>query len=99
LQYIYTAEIVFPADPLETFEILKLGVSYKVDEVDVKCEEDMSNKLNCWNILPMIVLIEQNLDAVTEDFADKCQSNFLADFENVKKEFPDVETKIAAIPG
>lgn len=99
IEYIYTGEILFPTDPIEVFEILMLSHEYKVIDLGVKCEEDIKNKLESWNLLQILLMIYKTESMVSNDLSDRVKSLFQQYYGQIRQLNKDIEENLSSVPG
>ena len=97
----YSGETKFSSDPLETFLILKMSNQLKIDDLKEKCEEDISRKVDQYNVLQLLLQSNAYEDKfkISEELEDKIKSVFIKNFEYIQETQEDIEELIYSQPG
>lgn len=90
---------MFPDSPIDVFQILKLSHDYKIFDLKIECEEDICNKFDISNILQSLKLLHKNRKIVSENLYEKCQSQFLQNFDKLQEIHPDIEKQLFKLDG
>lgn len=98
INFIYSSEIVFPEDPEEVFDLIKLADEYRIKDLQQMCEEDIINKLDSENVMKFLFLFEES-KIVGESTLIKCRGLFIKNFEGIANKFEDIEEKMCTVPG
>lgn len=98
VNFLYSGEIVFPKNPIETTHILKFAKEFQVEDLEEICEDEIVKKLEPQTCLEILVSFEQNIK-VSEETAYRVKTYFLKNFEHISTLYPDIEEKLAKCPG
>lgn len=80
INFLYSGEIVFPKDPTDVVEILKLAKEYHIEDLEEICEDDIVKKIEVNNIMQILLTFEQEVK-VSEETNYRVRSYFLKNFE------------------
>ena len=98
INFLYSGEIVFPKDPIDVVEILKLAKDYQIEDLEEICEDDIVKKIEVSNIIQILLISEQDV-RVSEETTYRIRSFFLKNFEQIATAFPDIEDRLIKCPG
>jgi BTB/POZ domain len=98
VNFLYSGEIVFPKNPIETTNILRFAKEFQVEDLEEICEDEIVKKLEPQTCVEILVSFEQNIK-VSEETAYRVKTYFLKNFEQIAILYPDIEEKLAKCPG
>lgn len=98
ITWIYCAEIKFPNDLYDVFDLMILGDEYLLEDFKQKCEEDLIIRIDDKTVLKMLVLLEQH-QIQADLLSETCKGKFLEDFDKISKANPNIEEMIFKVPG
>lgn len=98
INFLYSGEIIFPKNPLDIINILKMAKQYQIEDLEELCEDEIIKKMEAHNILDILLVFEKEVK-VSEDTSYRIKSYFLKNFEQISNHHPDIEEKLAESPG
>lgn len=97
LQWIYSGNVVMPDHVNDVCKLLIMADEYFLNDLKMRCEEDIISKLNCENLTDLMV-ISSNLPLTGDGLITECLELFVKEFPKIK-DSPELEAKIASVPG
>lgn len=98
VNFLYSGEIVFPKNPIDTTNILRFAKEFQVEDLEEICEDEIVKKLEPHTCLEILMSFEQNIK-VSEETVYRVKTYFLKNFEQISTLFPDIEEKLVTCPG
>jgi speckle-type POZ protein len=97
LQWIYSGSVVMPDDINDVCKLMLLADEYILNDLKMRCEEDMVAKL-CPENLVEILIAAHKLPLTSESLVEECLEMFVKEYQKVKNT-PQLEEIISSVPG
>ena len=98
LKWIYSGSSLMPEDVEQICELLLMADQYFLTDLKLRCEEDLVSKITPYNVIELMVAA-QRLPLVTDSLMTECKEVFVKEFNTVKELQPQMEERIASVPG
>jgi len=101
IKWIHTGNIEFSENIFDVIEILEIARGWSIDELSEKCQENIKGKLTSENVLDLLVKYggKENIQKLNEEIWSEAKSLFLREFAYIQQLNPDLEKRIASVPG
>jgi speckle-type POZ protein len=97
LQWIYSGNVVMPESVDDVCRLMVLADEYLLNDLKMRCEEDMIAKLSTENLIDIMVAAHK-LPLTGEGLINECLELFVKEYQKVK-DTPGLEKMISSVPG
>ncbi|OMJ68652.1 hypothetical protein SteCoe_33845 [Stentor coeruleus] len=97
LQWIYSGNVVMPEDMNDLCQLMILADEYLLNDLKMRCEEDIIAKLSTENLIDIMVSAHK-LPLTGDGLIEECLEMFVKEYHKIK-DTPDLENIISSVPG
>jgi speckle-type POZ protein len=97
LQWIYSGNVVMPEDMNDLCQLMILADEYLLNDLKMRCEEDIIAKLSTENLIDIMVSAHK-LPLTGDGLIEECLEMFVKEYQKIK-DTPDLEKIISSVPG
>jgi speckle-type POZ protein len=97
LQWIYSGNVVMPVGVKDVCKLMVLADEYMINDLKMRCEEDMVAKLTTENLIEIMVA-GHKLPLTGDGVIEECLEMFVKEYQKIK-DTDELEKIIANVPG
>lgn len=97
-KWMHTGNLELPKDIFDMVKLTTLARTWQLPELTERCEEDIAGKLSAENVLDLLTICKKER-IISEETWGNAKSLFLREFTYIQQLHPNLEERIAAVPG